>query len=475
MKRFGAVVLTTILSITAACGDSTTTPDTDGDTAPAAPTNAAATCGNQIITLSWSAVTGAASYNVNRATSASGTTTVAGTATVPTFVDATGTVGTQYFYTITAVNAAGTSVASSQVSETVCRLMGGALQAKVLTFTSANANVTTFAGSTAGFGGLIDGTGTAARFSQPQGMATDGKVLYVADFVNNVIRKVDPATGVVTVFAGSSAGTSGSTDGTGTAARFSRPYDITSDGTSLFVTDNSNCTIRKVVISSAVVTTLAGTVGTCSTPVDGTGTAANFASPQGITTDGVNLYVTENTAVRKVVITTGAVTTFAGSTNVTVGHVDAVGTAARFNNLEGITTDGTNLYVVDQSYGDVRKIAISNAAVTSFAGDFTAVTAGSNDGTGASAKFNKPFGLTSDGTNLYVVEQYGDVVRKIVIASAVTTTLAGTANTNGNPGITGTTDGVGAAARFSAPQGITLYCGSLYIGDSGNSSIRRIR
>jgi hypothetical protein len=47
--------------------------------------------------------------------------------------------------------------------------------------------------------------------------------------------------------------------------------------------------------------------------------------------------------------------------------------------------------------------------------------------------------------------------------------------TNGNPGLTGTTDGVGAAARFSAPQGITIYCGNLYIGDTGNGSIRRIR
>lgn len=473
MKRFGSVILLSAALFAAACGgDSPTSP---ADAKPAAPTNVAALCGNQKITLSWTAVTGAVSYNVNRATAAGGTSTVAGNTTGLTYVDASGTVGNQYFYTITAVNAAGTSIVSSEVSETVCRLMGGALQAKVLTFTSANANVSTFAGSS-GNSGFIDGTGTTARFSQPQGMTTDGTFLYVADYVNNAIRKIDPATGAVTVFAGSTAGTSGSNDGTGTAARFLRPYDITSDGTNLFVTDYNNCTIRKIVISSAVVTTLAGTVGTCATPVDGTGSAANFASPQGITTDGTNLYVTENTAVRRVVIATGAVTTFAGSTNVTVGHTDAVGTAARFNNLEGITTDGTNLYVVDQYYGDVRKIVISSASVSTMAGDYTAA-AGSVDGTGTAARFNKPFGITTDGTNLYVVEQYGDVIRKIAISSAAATTLAGTPNTinPGNPGITGTTDGVGAAARFSAPQGITIYCASLYIGDTGNGSIRRIK
>ncbi len=477
IRKTAFILATASAATLAACGGGTE-PSGDGgnptNQVPAAPTALAAMCGHQKITLTWAAVTGAVTYNVNRASTAGGTSSIVTNTAALTHVDVTGTVGNQYFYTITAVNAAGASVASSQVSETFCTLMGGALQAKVLAFTSANATVSTFAG-TSGFSGLIDATGNAARFSLPQGMTTDGTFLYVADYLNNAIRKIDPATAAVTVFAGSSAGTSGSADGTGTAARFLRPYDITSDGTNLFVTDYNNCTIRKIVISSAVVTTLAGTVGACTNTLDGTGAAANFATPQGITTDGTNLYVTENTAVRRVVIATGAVTTFAGSAGGVVGHVDGTGSAARFNNLEGITTDGTNLYVVDQYYNDVRKIAIATATVSTFAGDFTANTASSVDGTGTTARFNKPIGITSDGTNLYLVEQWGDVVRKLVIATGVTTTLAGTALTNGNPGITGTTDGIGVAARFSAPQGITLYCGSLYIGDTSNGSIRRIR
>jgi hypothetical protein len=476
MKRFGAVAVFSIILLAACSGANDTTPPPNTSSTLAAPTGVAATCGNLKITLSWTAVTGATSYTVNRSATAGGTSTLAGTSTSLSFADVSGTVGTAYFYTVKAVNSTGTSVASAEVSETFCQVMGGALQGKTLTFTSANATVSTFAGSS-GFSGFIDGVGSVARFSLPQGMTTDGTYLYVADYLNNVIRKIDPATQTVSLFAGSTAGTSGSTDGTGTAARFFRPYEITNDGTNLYVTDYNNCTVRKIVIASAAVTTLAGTVGSCAAPVDGTGSAAIFASPQGITTDGTNVYVTENTAVRKVVIATGAVTTFAGSTAVVVGHVDAVGTAARFNNLEGITTDGTSLYVLDQYYGDIRKIVIATAAVTTYAGDYTAVTAGSVDGTGTGAKFNKPFGVSSDGTNLYVIEQYGDVVRKINIASAAVTTLAGTPNTTnpGNPGITGTTDGVGAAARFSAPQGITVYCGSLYIGDTGNGSIRRIQ
>lgn len=476
IRKVAFIIAVAAAATTAACSTEPPPPPPPGDTKPAAPTAVGAMCGNQKITLSWAAVTGAVTYNVNRSTTTGGTATLAGSTAALTYVDATGAVGSQYFYTITAVNAAGTSVASTEVSETVCRLMGGTLQAKVLTFTLANATVSTFAG-TSGFSGFVDGTGATARFSLPQGMTTDGTFLYVADFVNNAIRKIDPTSGAVTVFAGSATGVSGSTDGTGTAARFFRPYDITSDGTNLFVTDNSNCTVRRIVIASAAVTTLAGTVATnCGTPLDGIGTAARFDHPNGITTDGTNLYITENVAVRRVVIATGAVTTFAGSTNETVGHVDGVGTAARFNNLEGITTDGTNLYVVDMGQDDIRKIVIATATVSTMAGDYTAIAqAGSVDGTGTAAKFNRPIGITTDGTNLFVVEQWGNVVRKIAISTAATTTLAGKAEANGNLAATGTTDGIGAAAKFSAPQGITLYCGSLYIGDSSNGSIRRIK
>lgn len=473
MKRFSAGAVFSLMLL-AAC--ESTTPPPDNNSVPSAPAGLAATCGNLRVSLSWTAVTGATSYNVHRSATSGGTTTLAGASSGTSFVDATGTVGTAYFYTVKAVNSTGTSAASAEVSETFCRIMGGATQGKTLTFTSANATVSTFAG-TSGSSGFVDGVGNAARFSLPQGMTSDGANLYVADYLNNVIRKIDPATRTVSLFAGSSTGATGSTDGTGSAARFNRPYDITNDGTNLYVTDNTNCTIRRIVIATAAVTTMAGTVGSCSAPVDGTGGSAVFASPQGITTDGTSLYVTENTAVRRVVIATQAVTTFAGSTAVVVGHVDAVGTAARFNNLEGITTDGTSLYVLDQYYGDIRKIAIATVAVTTYAGDYTAAIAGSVDGTGSSAKFNKPFGISSDGTNLYVIEQYGNVARKINISSAVVTTLAGAPNTTnpGNPGITGTTDGVGAAARFSAPQGITVHCSSLYIGDTANGSIRRIQ
>lgn len=152
------------------------------------------------------------------------------------------------------------------------------------------------------------------------------------------------------------AGVIGHADGTGSAATFNMPYNITTDGTNLYIADSINSTIRKMVISSGVVTTLAGTALSTGY-VDATGTTARLNYPDGLATDGTNLYVGEcgNHTVRKVVLATGVVTTLAGS-SVTSGHADGVGTAATFNNPCGITSDGTNLYVTDTDNFTIRKI-----------------------------------------------------------------------------------------------------------------------
>ena len=215
---------------------------------------------------------------------------------------------------------------------------------------SLSAAVTTLAG-TAGSSGSADGTGTAATFNQPYDGTVDNGNLYVTDFGNHLIRKIVISSGVVTTLAGT--GSSGSADGTGTAASFYSPGGITSDGTNLFVVDVGNHLIRKIVISSGVVTTIAGT-GSAGN-ADGTGTAASFNAP-GITNDGTNLFVADrpNTPTRKVVISTGVVTTFAGTGS--AGSADGTGTAASFNYPQSITHDGTSLFVMDLSNHTIRKI-----------------------------------------------------------------------------------------------------------------------
>ncbi len=345
-------------------------------------------------------------------------------------------------------------------------LYGGSIQGQTL---SLGGVVTTLAG-TAGVDGSDDGTGAAASFLRPYGITTDGTNLYVADRDNHLIRKIVIATAVVTTIAGS--GGSGQADGTGTAATFDEPAGITTDGTNLYICDKSNHTIRKMVIATGVVTTLAGTADALGT-TNGTGAAARFERPYGITTDGTNLYVADrkNHAIRKIVIATGVVTTLAGGTE---GDADGTGAAAEFDNPRGLTVVGGNLYVTDWDNCNIRKIVIATGVVTTFAGDNTTVcneTTDLVDGIGTAAHFLKPRGITSDGTNLFVTDYWNSAIRKIVIATAAVTTIAG--------GTEGDADGTGAAAEFDRPSGITTDGRSLFVTDGeyptdGNQTIRKI-
>ena len=330
----------------------------------------------------------------------------------------------------------------------------------------ATGTVTTLAGS-AGTWGLTDGTGAAVRFGYPSGITVFGSKLYVVDSSNQVIRKVEIATGTVTTLAG--AGPGGSTDGSGAAARFFFPSGIATDGTNLYVADTGNHLIRKVEIATGAVTTLAGSADAAGS-IDGTETAARFFHPSGITTDGTNLYVgdTENHLIRKVVIATGAVTTLVGGPGV-AGSSDGTGASSRFFKPQGITTDGTNLYVADTGNHLIRKVVIATGEVATLAG--SAGTWGSSDGSGVSAMFAHPQGITSDGTNLYVADTDNHVIRKVVIATGAVTTMAGDASDR-----RGTADGTGAAASFYSTYGITTDGTNLYVTDSGNGigSIRKV-
>ena len=177
--------------------------------------------------------------------------------------------------------------------------------------------------------GSDDGTGSAARFNFPEGVAVDsaGNV-YVADTINSTIRYITPS-GVVTTLAGLATGF-GSADGTGSAARFHFPESVAMDSTrNAYVADSSNYTIRKIT-PSGVVSTLAGLAGSPGS-ADGTGSAARFFYPGGVAVDSAgNVYVadTENDTIRKIT-PSGVVSTLAGLAG-SPGSADGTGSAARF-------------------------------------------------------------------------------------------------------------------------------------------------
>ncbi|MGY9059042.1 MAG: hypothetical protein ACKVHI_04615 [Candidatus Puniceispirillales bacterium] len=334
--------------------------------------------------------------------------------------------------------------------------MGGAIQSgSELSLSNA---VTTLAGT--GSCGSLNGTGTSASFCTPVDVTTDGTNIYVTDYYYSMLRKIVISTGVVTEIAGM--GYCASTNGTGTSAGFCGLNGITTDGINLYVVENKNHLIRQIVISTGIVTTIAGTGSSGSS--NGTGTSASFNGPAGLTTDGTNLYVTdyENDLIRQIVISTGVVSTVAGTGS--YGSANGTGTSASFSAPYGITTDGTNLYVADFGNDLIRKIVISTGVVTTVAGTGSS---GSVNGTGTSASFNGPTGLTTDGTNLYVVDRGNHLIRKIVISTGVVTTVAGT-------GSSGSVNGTGTSASFYKPRNITTDGTSLYIADRMNERIRKI-
>jgi len=272
---------------------------------------------------------------------------------------------------------------------------------------------TTIAGT--GSPGSADGTGTNASFHDPFGVATDTKGnIYVVDELNNLIRKITP-TGVVTTLAGS--GSIGSADGTGTAASFNNPTGIAVDvAGNVYVADVSNNEIRKIS-PSGVVTTLAGSGAQGA--ADGSGTAATFSNPAGLAVDGAgNIYVADlsNNLIRKIT-PGGVVTTLAGSG--LSGSADGTGAGASFNQPYGVAVDRNgNVYVADWGNNEIRKITPAGV-VTTIAGG---IAPGSADGQGTAASFNKPFGLAIDENgNIYVADTGNEKIRMITPAGAVST------------------------------------------------------
>jgi sugar lactone lactonase YvrE len=348
---------------------------------------------------------------------------------------------------------------------------------------STSGAVTTLAGRVGEWGDR-DGAGTSARFNNPQGLAADevGNV-YVADRDNHTIRKIAPD-GMVSTVAGS-AGSAGARDGKGPKARFFRPSGIAVDGSgNLFVSDTRNFTIRKIS-PAGVVSTLAGRADEQEQgSTDGPAASARFGFVEGIAVDATgDVYVADNSShvIRKI-SARGVVTTFAGQMSA-IGSADGVGAAARFAYPRGLAIDtGGNLYVADSHSLTIRKIT-STGTVTTLAG--RADHPGTDDGPGATARFNGLGALAIDrrgnvyvtdfayiqsrATTRYVKPGPSATVRRIDTAGVVST-LAGRASD-----LSGSPDGIGAAARFESPSGIGAdRDGTMYVADTTANTIRKI-
>ncbi len=296
--------------------------------------------------------------------------------------------------------------------------MGGAVQNGDLAL---NGDVTTLAG-TAGSEGVSDGTGAAASFWYPSGITSDGSSLFLMSKESPVdifnpntffIRKIDIATGEVTTVPGSYTPLAGF---------------LTTDGTSLFRAVGSG--VYQINPSTGTVSTLA-TIGN--------------ASFKGITTDGTYLYLSasngSNNLIYRVEIATGTDTVFVDDDS--------------FGSLNGITTDGSSLYVADMSNNVIHKIDVAAATTSVFAWD---------------AKLLNVEALTSDGVNLYFSKpSVSPAIGKVDIATATVEWLVGYQTGQGSA------DGDVMTAQFFSPTSFTTDGSSLFVTDGGNNhTIRKI-
>jgi sugar lactone lactonase YvrE len=320
--------------------------------------------------------------------------------------------------------------------------------------------VTTIAGSVNGFS---DGTGTAAAFSGPWGIAGDHNGNYfIVDTYNNRVRKMTSA-GVVTTLTGT--GSQGNIDGDISIATFGLPFGAAMDSQgNLFVTHTLWNNIRKIT-PGGMVSTFAGDLYAAHGTADGTGTSARFYMPLGIAIDGNdNIYVadSQNSLIRKIT-SAGVVSTVAGTG--IPGSADGNGQAASFNTPWGITTDPDgNLFILDPGNSNIRKIT-PNGDVTTFAGNGSI---SSLDGPALSASFNGLIGMVRDQNgNFYVTDENANTIRMIT-TDGIVVTLAG----NGDQV---NVDGVGGFASFNHPLGITIDPdGVMYMTDNGSNTVRKM-
>jgi sugar lactone lactonase YvrE len=275
--------------------------------------------------------------------------------------------------------------------------------------------VTTIAGLTAS-SGSADGSGSDARFSFPYGVVTDnGGNVYVADDGNHTIRKISSA-GRVTTIAGL-ANNPGSEDGINSAARFNRPRGIAIDsGGTIYVSEYQNFTIRKITPIGLdwVVSSVAG-LAKVSGSADGTNSNARFETPLSIVVDGAtNLYVADayNYTIRKVIFTgtDWIVSTIAGLAG-SSGIVDGTNSTARFSFPGAVALDDQgDLYVADDTA--IRKLRSfgTNWVVTTIAGGHSQ---GFANGTGVAAMFQNALGIAVDNSGSIYVADYGNnTIRK---------------------------------------------------------------
>jgi len=224
----------------------------------------------------------------------------------------------------------------------------------------------------------------------------------------------------------------------------------------------------KVMLAAATLATLS--LGASASAQDLQGLQAQSGPrldfPAGLATDGRAIYVanSRNNTIEAIDATTKGMRIVAGKL-FQQGSNDGTGDTARFNSPDGMTINGQNLYLCDTNNSDIRQISTSGT-VTTVAGQ--ANISGTDDGTGSAAHFNLPTQIATDGASLYVADSGNSTIRRITLADFKVKTIGGQAGTSGK------TEGGADKSVFSGPRGVAVDKKAVYVADTGNDIIRMI-
>jgi large repetitive protein len=324
------------------------------------------------------------------------------------------------------------------------------------------------------------GLATVSPLFLPMGGATDAAGdLYLSDSNNQRVRFVNAATGMISTIAGDGTAGFAGDGGPATSAQLDTPADVKLDGAgNYYIADSANHVIRMVNAATGIIWTVAGMGGQSGYSGDGgPATQAQLNSPSSIAFDGDHLlYISDtgNSAIRKVDLTTGIITTVAGAGTAGFSGDGGPATAGQLDSPWGIALGGDgSLYIADQSNNRVRKVSLAGV-ISTVAG--TGVRGyGGDSGLATQAQLNVPAGVLVDvAGNLYVADSGNQLVRKVNATAGIIETIAGTRGGvvgNGGPGDGGPANEAG----FDGPYALFLDGpGNLYIADMFNQLIRMV-
>lgn len=371
----------------------------------------------------------------------------------------------------------------------IFRTLAGATLAICAMFTSNAQIMSTYAGNgVAGFTADVPPIpATTSKVNFPYSVATDGSGnVYIADYENNRIRKVNMSTGTITTIAGTGLGAHGGDGGPATAAWIKWPAGMTFDASgNMYFADFGNNVIRKISTSN-IITTVAGIPGTLPayTGDVGPATLAKLGNPFGVAIHPItgNLLIADqlNHAIRSVDLSTGIITSICGNGTIGIAAAGDGGAAvsARLNEPTDIATDAAgNIYIADNGNNRIRKISYPSMVISTVAGIVAGTVPGSiygyagDGGPATAARFYYPKGLAVDGPgNIYIADWNNNAIRK-VNTSGIVSTLTGT----GTAGFAGD-GGLAVGASINKPTDVAVrYDGDVFIADNENNRIRRIK